>query len=149
MDSVNAFVKCIEDENQKHNLFIKREDDRHQAETDQIYDRFKQMIDYKKCVDMFVEWFKVMDEVCTQRNSFGHGVSLPRILPKEIMEKLKSLKLTHSCLISGEEIRTPHHWTVTEEKYPLLELKPELKLFCKVYKCEIHISKPMRVVWGN
>lgn len=150
MDSINAFVKCIKDTDQKHSLLIKNEEYRYKVEMEQIYERFKQMIDYEKCLDMFVEWFKVMDEVCTQTNSFGHSVSLPRIVPKEIIAKLKSLKLTHSFLISGEEIITPHHWTVSEEKYPLVELKPEVQLFCMIYKCEIHISKePKRVIWGN
>lgn len=149
MNTINAFGKCIKDAEIKHELFVKKEKERHDEEIKQIYDGFKQMIDFDKCVDMFVEWFKVMDSVCTQLNTFGYGVSLPPKVPKEILKKLKSLKLEHTY-IHGDYIRQLCHWTVTEEKLPMLKISPELQLFCEVYKCELRISKkPGKVVWGN
>lgn len=150
MELVQNFTKYIEDADIKHKLFIKKEEDRYKLEIKEINEKFLKMIDYNKCVDMFIDWFKIMVEVCTQYNDYGYSISLPRIVPGEIIKKLKNLKLSIKYIIDGNEISTPHHWTVSIDKYPLLKIKPELELFCKIHMCEIYISNnPEKVIWGN
>ena len=156
MDTIRAFSKSINDAEEKHKIFVKREDERYQSEKSQVYDRFRKMIDYDKCIDEFVRWWILMDEHCSQMNSFGHGVSLPQKLQSDMVLRLKETKLKHPYIIFDPigkirtSVSTPHHWTVSEEKYNLLKISPELELFCLVYGLCLRVSeKPHRVVWGN
>lgn len=156
MDTIQAFTRSLRDADDKHNIFVKREEERFEYEKAQIYERFQKMVDYDKCIDEFVRWWILMDEHCTQMNSYGHSVSLPSKIPFEVIIKLKTVKLKHSKILFDHKenplksVSTPDHWTITEEKYHLLKISPELELFCLVYEMCLKVGeKPHRVVWGN
>ena len=111
------------------------------------------MIDYNKCVDEFVIWWCAMERYASQYNSIGHAVWLPSKLPIDIITKL-NMKLKKPFVFKQDDIThniyTPHHWTVAKEYYHHLKISPELKLFCKLYNCEINVKEePHKVIWGN
>jgi len=153
MDTIQAFTRSLRDADDKHNIFVKREEERFESEKAQIYERFQKMVDYDKCIDEFVRWWILMDEHCTQMNNYGHSVSLPSKIPSEIITKLKTVNLKHPQILFDKlscRVSTPDHWTVSEDKYHLLKISPELELFCMVYEMCLKVGeKPHRVVWGN
>lgn len=155
MNTIQAFTSSLRDADEKHDIFVKREQERFESEKAQIYSRFQKMVDYDKCIDEFVRWWILMDEHCSQMNSYGHDVYLPSKIPSEVITKLKSVKLKHPRILfdyteKPKWFNTPHHWTVSEDKYHLLKISPELELFCMVYEMCLKVGeKPHRVVWGN
>ena len=156
MDIIQAFTNSLRDADDKHKIFVKREEERFESEKAQIYSRFQKMIDYDKCIDEFVKWWVIMDNITTQYNKYGHCVLLPQKLPIEVITKLKEIKLKHPNIVFDidgtpkETISQPHHWTVSEDKYSLLALPKELEMFCRFYQIKLDVDeKPHRIIWEN